>query len=48
MTYALRETKLMSETWVNKTPLEMTIVYLVAYPMGKEPKQIFVPRELSF
>jgi hypothetical protein len=47
VTYARRETRSVSETWVNKTPVEMTIVYLVAYPMGKEPRQMLVPRKVK-
>ena len=47
VTYALRETKLVGKDWADKTPWEVTIVYLVAYPKGSEPKLILVPRKVS-
>jgi hypothetical protein len=38
---------MVGQNWQDKTPLEMTIVYVVVYPKGKEPKEILVPRKVS-
>ncbi len=46
VTYARRDTKLVGNDWVDKTPWEVTIVYLVAYPKGCEPKMMLVPRKV--
>ena len=46
--YARRDTKLVSESWVDKTPWQVTIAYLTAFPKGTSPKQILVPRKVRF
>jgi transcriptional regulator with XRE-family HTH domain len=46
--YARRDTKVVAESWLNKTPMAMTIVYLVVYPKGSEPKMILAPRKVRF
>jgi hypothetical protein len=39
---------LVGKTWPDKAPLKMTIVYLLVYSKGKEPKAIAVQRRLDF
>lgn len=48
VTYARRDTKLLSKSCPDQTPLEVTIVYLVAHPKGREPKVVLVPRKVRF
>jgi len=45
VTYARRDTNLVADSWPDKTP---TIVYLVVYPKGSEPKLILAPRKVRF
>ena len=45
---AERKAALVGMTWPDKTPLKMTIVYLLVYSTGKEPKAIAVERQLDF
>lgn len=45
--YAHRSTSLVAKNWPDQTPVKMTIVYLVAYPQGKEPKVIAVQRQIQ-
>ena len=47
VTYARRNTKLVSQNWADKTPWPVTIVYLVVHPTGHEPKMIVVSRKVS-
>ena len=42
------KTAVVGKTWPNKTSLKMTIVYLLVYSKGKEPKAIAVERRLDF
>lgn len=46
--YARREAKLVGRDWPDKTPMESTIVYIVAFPQGDEPKVLVAPRKLNF
>lgn len=46
VTYARRDTGLVSKDWADKAPVAMTIVYLVVYPIGSEPKLILAPRKV--
>jgi hypothetical protein len=45
---AERKAALVGMTWPDKTPLKMSIVYLLAYSKGKEAKAIAVERRLDF
>jgi transcriptional regulator with XRE-family HTH domain len=45
--YARRKTALVGKNWPDKTPLKMTIAYLVVYPKGKEPAVIAVERQIE-
>ena len=45
--HARRKTALVGKTWPDKTPLKMTIAYLVVYPKGKEPTAIAVRRQIE-
>jgi transcriptional regulator with XRE-family HTH domain len=46
LSYARRDTKLVSQDWVDKRPLAWSIVYLVVFPKGGKPKRIFAPRHV--
>ena len=48
LVYAQGKTAMVGKTWPNKTPSKMTIVYLLVYSKGKEPKAIAVERRLDF
>ena len=48
LVYAERKVALVGMTWPDKTPLKMSIVYLLVYSKGKEPKAIAVERRLDF
>ena len=47
LVYAQGKTALVGKSWPDKPPL-MTIVYLLVYSKGKEPKAIAVERRLDF
>lgn len=44
---AARSTKMVGANWDDKTPIPLTIGYLVAVPKDKEIKQLMVPKRLS-
>lgn len=44
---AERDTTVVGKNWVDKTPLAVTIAYLLVAPVGSEPKQIAVPRAIG-
>ncbi len=44
---AIRQTKIVGQGWVDKTPLPFTVVYITVVPAGHECKEIMVPRRLS-
>jgi len=44
---ARRKVSLVGKNWPDQTPVKMTIVYLVAYPKGKEPSAIAVQRQVQ-
>ena len=48
LVYAERKVALVGMTWPDKTPLKVSIVYLLVYSKGKEPKAIAVERRLAF
>jgi transcriptional regulator with XRE-family HTH domain len=48
VSYTRRDTKLIGENWVDKTPWPVTIIYLVVSPKGSEPKLICVPKRVTF
>jgi hypothetical protein len=48
LSYARRDTKLVGKEWTDKTPWAVTIVYLVVFPKGSEPKLIYAPRQIKF
>jgi transcriptional regulator with XRE-family HTH domain len=47
VSYARRDTKLVSQNSADKTPWAVTIIYLVASPKGSEPKLMLVPRQVT-
>ena len=48
VSYARRDTNLVSQNWTDKTPWPVSIAYLVASQKGSEPKLICAPRRVSF
>lgn len=48
ISYARRGTRLVGRDWVDKTPWEVSIAYLVVFPRGSEPKIICAPRQVRF
>lgn len=48
LVYAQGKAALVGKTWPDKTPLKMTIIYLLVYSKGKEPNAIAVERRLDF
>jgi transcriptional regulator with XRE-family HTH domain len=46
--YAKRHTKLVCKDSTDKTPWSVTILYLIAFKKGEEPKQFMVPRAVQF
>ena len=44
---AMRRTKIMNKAWVNPTPMEIVIMYLVAAPVEAPAAKISVPRKLG-
>ena len=45
---ATREVKLTSPQWESQAPMPMTVLYLIAFDKGKEPKDLWVPRQIKF
>lgn len=48
ISYARRDTRLVGRDWVDKTPWEVSLAYLVVFPKGSEPKIICAPRQVRF
>lgn len=48
MYMATRSTKLMNDSWVDKTPLPFTIAYLTVVRSEKELQEMMVPRRVRF
>lgn len=44
---AVRQTKIVGDNWVDKSPLPFTAAYITVVPTGREFKEIMVPRRLS-
>ncbi len=44
--YARRHTSLVSQSWADKTPWEVTIAYLAVFPKGSEPKLMCAPKKV--
>ena len=44
---AVRQTRVTNKSWVDPTPMEMEIIYLVAAPTNAPSAKIVVPRELG-
>lgn len=44
---AVRRTKIVGHNWVDKTPMPFTAVYITVVPLGRDFKEIMVPRRLS-
>lgn len=42
-----RQTKLVGENWADKTPWPVSLIYLTAFPKGKVPAQIAMPRKVQ-
>jgi hypothetical protein len=43
----LRNTKMVGENWVDKTPMSVTIGYLAIVPEGRSIEQLMAPKRLS-
>lgn len=48
ISYARRDTRLVGRDWVDKSPWEVSLAYLVVFPKGSEPKIICPPRKVRF
>lgn len=44
---AFRDTKLINESWANKTPLPWRIPYMLAGPEGRPPAKVAVARKVA-
>jgi transcriptional regulator with XRE-family HTH domain len=45
---AFRDVKLTNDSWVDKTPLPMTVGYLTVVPANKQLDEMYVPRRAGF
>ena len=44
---AVRETRITNKSWVDQTPRDLAVAYLVAAPVNSPPTKIVVPRKLG-